>query len=103
MAFEVLGQRWWQWEGEGHDFDDDHDVIWIVVHDGIDPAALSLRFPVRPQAECDHRYFARDEAVKYLESNIAQLEGVEELSELQATLQQTQASVREHFAASSER
>ncbi len=97
MAFELLGQRWWQWDGEGHDFDDDHDVIWIVVHDDIDPAALSLRFPVRPKARCDHRYVAREAALKYLAGNITELEGAEELADLRATLQQTQSSVRVHF------
>lgn len=102
MAFGLLGQRWWQWDGEGHDFDDDRDVIWVVVHEGIDEAALNLRFPIRPDADCDHRYLTLEDAEQHLTTNIAELSGVAELAELRATLEQTQSSVRDHFAAAAQ-
>ena len=99
MSFELLGQAWWQWDAEGHAFEGDGGTIWVVVYDGLDANALATRFPVRPDALCDHRYVALADARAYLLEHIEELEdpGVPEFAALRTELQQTLESIRDHF------
>lgn len=101
MSFELLGQAWWQWDGEGHAFEDQGGTVWVVVHDDVPPDDLATRFPVRQADACDHRYVTVDEALLYLEDHIAELDGmgddVPQFGPLVERLRTTRAELLRHF------
>ncbi len=101
MSYDLLGQAWWQWHGEGHAFEEAEGVVWVVVHDGVAPDALATRFPVRQAERCDHRYVTVDDAIAYLEDHIAELDGVDvpELAPVVERLRQTRISIVQLFRA----
>ena len=76
MSSPLLGQAWWQWDGEGHTFEEQGGTVWVVVHDDAPPDELAVRFPVRQAERCDHRYVDLDDALAYLEDHIAELDGL---------------------------
>lgn len=93
MSFGLIGMGWWQWDGEGHAFDEDNGKIWVVVHDDLSDEALARRFPVNSELRCDNRYVTRDDAMEFFDLHIEELgsdpesfEGLETLvEELRAT------------------
>ena len=99
MAFDLLGQAWWQWDGEGHAFDEAQGTVWVVVHTDLAPDALATRFPVRESALCDHRYVSVDTAVAYLEDHIAELDGMDApaFAPLLETLRATHSAIIAEF------
>lgn len=99
MSYDLLGQAWWQWDGEGHAFDDANGTVWVVVHDNVAPDALANRFPVREAEQCDHRYVSVDVAVAYLEDHIAELDGddVPEFAPVVEQLRETHAAITKQF------
>ncbi len=99
MSFDLLGQAWWQWDSEGHAFEEDGGTIWVVVHDGLTGDALATRFPVREDQRCDHRYVALPDARAYLRAHIDELADadVPELALTRSGLQQTLTAVDTHF------
>lgn len=101
MSYDLLGQAWWQWDGEGHAFEDAEGVVWVVVHDGVAPDALATRFPVRQADQCDHRYVAVDAAIAYLEDHIAELDGddVPEFAPVVEQLRETRTAIIQQFRA----
>ena len=96
MSFELLGQAWWQWDSEGHAFDEAGGVVWVVVHDGLDATSLAARFPVSESTKCDHRYVELPAARTYLLTHIAEL-ATGELPQLRDRLVQTQQTIDAHF------
>ena len=101
MSYDLLGQAWWQWDGEGHAFDDANGTVWVVVHDDLAPDALATRFPVRQAEQCDHRYVTVDAAVAYLEDHIAELDAddVPELAPVVDQLRETRTTIVQQFRA----
>ena len=101
MSYDLLGQAWWQWDGEGHAFDDADGTVWVVVHDDLAPDALATRFPVRQAEQCDHRYVTVDAAVAYLEDHIAELDAddVPELAPVVDQLRKTRTTIVQQFRA----
>jgi len=98
MSHDVLGQAWWQWDGEGHAFEGEDGTVWVVVHhEDIDPADLATRFPVREAERCDHRYVSVQRAVTYLDEHITELEDVEGFAAIAAQLRETRAAIGERF------
>lgn len=100
MSYALLGQAWWQWDSEGHAFDEDGGVVWVVVHDGVDADALARRFPVDPTTRCDHRYVALGDARSYLQKNMSELEDVPELASVAQTLRDTLTALDGQFESS---
>lgn len=101
MSYDLLGQAWWQWDGEGHAFEEAEGVVWVVVHDSVAPDALAARFPVRQAERCDHRYVTVDTALAYLEDHIAELDGddVPGLAPVVDQLRETRTTVVQQFRA----
>jgi|GEM_PF-1469765 len=101
MSHALLGQAWWQWDSEGHAFEEAGGTVWIVVHGEILPDALATRFPVRETEQCDHRYVPVAEARAYLTDHIDELEGMEadvpEFGEVRKRLQTTLSALDDHF------
>ncbi|MCR9166073.1 MAG: hypothetical protein ACE37F_17460 [Nannocystaceae bacterium] len=100
MSADLLGQEWWQWDGEGHAFEESGGTVWVVVHDDLAPDALAVRFPVRQAHACDHRYVTVDAAMTHLEDHIAQLDGLgaPEFAALLERLRETHAAIEQQFA-----
>jgi len=101
MSHGLLGQAWWQWDGEGHATEAANGTVWVVVHDDVPPDELATRFPVREADQCDHRYVSVDEALLYLEDHIAELDGLgeeaPEFAPLLETLRTTRQDLLQHF------
>lgn len=99
MSFALLGQAWWQWDSEGHAFEESGGTIWVVVHDGLDGDALATRFPVLEEEQCDQRYVTLADARAYLQEHVDELADpeVSEFAPLRAKLQRTLADVDAHF------
>jgi len=99
MAFEVLGQEWWQWDAEGHAFEASGGTVWVVVYRQLPPDELRHRFPVIQGLACDHRYLEVADAVAYLGKAIEELEELDDrtFSELVGRLRSTRSSIVDHF------
>lgn len=90
MAVELIGFGWWQWDAEGHGFDEEGGEIWVVVHDDLSDEQLARRFPVSPSRRCDNRFVTRREAIAYIDRNIDGISGVPVFEQLVGDLRATQ-------------
>lgn len=90
MAFELLGMEWWQWEGGGSWEPGDRFEVRVVVYRGVAPEAVRAEYPTI-EGRADHRIVSYDEALAYLERNMAQIEGDRSLARLHARLAATRA------------
>lgn len=78
MAWETIGMEWWQWDSHGDDDPDTRYPIHVAVYRDITLDEVKILFPVDRGREQDFRYLHYDEAVKYLEKKINELEAMEE-------------------------
>jgi hypothetical protein len=74
MAWERLGMQWWQWKSYGDDDPAHKDDIKVVVYAGVPLDEVKKVYPVDEARKKDYRYFAYDDALKYLERHIRELE-----------------------------
>ena len=70
-AFEVIGNQWWQWqEGPGDTPPSDFDIK-VVVYRNVSVEELTERFPLIEAKRMDSRYLKFDDAIAYLDKQIA--------------------------------
>jgi hypothetical protein len=74
MAWESLGMQWWQWNSFGDNDPAHRDDVKVVVYAGVPLAEAKEVYPVDEARKQDYRYIAYDDAMKYLDRNIRELE-----------------------------
>ncbi|MBX3188577.1 MAG: hypothetical protein KF819_16290 [Labilithrix sp.] len=72
MASRVLGPEWWSWEPGGSFAVTDSFDVRIVVYAGRSASDVRARYPTVRGAS-DYRYVAKDDAIAYLDEQIASL------------------------------
>ncbi len=77
LASELLGASWWQWQNHGDSRPRDYD-IQVVVYRDMNTDEISRLFPVDELKEQDYRYVEYLAAIDFLESNISELEQVDD-------------------------
>jgi hypothetical protein len=93
IAYEIIGNRWWQWqETAGETPPEDFDIK-VIVYRGASSQELLEKFPVIEEKRIDSRYLKYEDAVAYLDRHIAKNES----AALTATLEQTRARLTRHF------
>ena len=77
LASELLGAAWWQWQEHGDSRPRDYD-IQVVVYRDMNTDEIARLFPVDESKEQDYRYIAYLAAIGFLDSNISELEQVDD-------------------------
>jgi hypothetical protein len=94
MAYEVIGNQWWQWQSSaGIAPPEDYDIKVIVHRDATD-RELTKHFPLIKEKRMDPRYLKYDDAIAYLDKHIAEDDVMPELS---VRLRATRAKLVAHF------
>lgn len=93
LAYEIIGNQWWQWQNSAGDTPKEHFDIKVIVYRGATPEELLERFPVIEEKRMDARYLKYEDAIRYLDAHITE----DALPSLTATLRQTRAKIEEHF------
>ena len=78
MAWETFGMQWWQWDNIGDSDPNFKYDIKVVVYRDIPLMKIQLLFPVNSEKRKDFRYIDYSEAIKYLDKNIKELDGINE-------------------------
>ena len=75
MAWEKIGMQWWQWDSQGVSSDPNYKYdIKVVVYRGMPFTQIEALYPVKKGNNKDFRYFAYDDAIRYLNEKIKALE-----------------------------
>lgn len=70
-AHEVLGMEWYQWNLTGSPNPDEFDPIQVVVYRDIELDVVKQLYPVVKELSQDYRYISYQEALNYLNKNMA--------------------------------
>lgn len=93
MAYEIIGNEWWQWQKSGGDDPTKSFDIKVIVYRDASVAELTERFPLIPEKFIDSRYLKYEDAIVYLDKHIAE----NATPELTRRLAGTRAKLVEHF------
>lgn len=75
MQLGLLGQSWWSWEAGGSFAPGDEFDVRVVVYQGRTRKDIERRYPTI-KGESDYRLIQRDEALRYLDEQITELEAM---------------------------
>ena len=78
MAWETIGMQWWQWDNHGDSNPNSKYAIKVVVYRDTSLKQIESLFPVDKAKKQDFRYIDYREAIRYLDRNIIELEGINE-------------------------
>ncbi len=93
MAYEIIGNEWWQWQEGGAISGQSYDIN-VIVYRNVTARELREKFPLVKEQLIDPRYLKYDDAIAYLDKHIA-----ENLNpELTDRLSATRKTLIEHFA-----
>ena len=73
MVWEEIGMQWWQWDTHGDSDPNSQCDIKVVVYQVIPLEEIREMFPVNKSKKKDFRYFEYNDAIKYLNENINEL------------------------------
>jgi len=93
MAYETIGQQWWQWQSTGSDNAGATYDIKVVVYQGMPPQAVAQRYPVNEKTKQDYRYLKLENAMDYLDRNIKE----DVLPEVTALLRKSRHKITAYF------
>lgn len=93
MAYEIIGNEWWQWQESGGDRPAQDFDIKVIVYRGATVEELTERFPLIPEKFIDSRYLKYQDAMTYLDKHIAE----NAIPELTQRLGATRAKLVGHF------
>jgi hypothetical protein len=71
MSYELVGMGWWQWQPHGDSRPREYDIK-VVVYRGTSLAQVKRRYPVNPSKDQDYRYVKYNDAIRYLDTQIAE-------------------------------
>jgi hypothetical protein len=71
MADELLGMDWPQWQAHGDSRPAKYDIK-VVVYRNVGLDQVKKQYPVVPEQNKDYRYVEYAQAIRYLDSNIAE-------------------------------
>jgi len=69
MAFELIGNEWWQWQDYGYYRPRKYDIK-VIVYRNIALDKVKQLYPVDPDKNMDYRYVEYNNVINYLDRNI---------------------------------
>jgi hypothetical protein len=103
----LLGDAWWSWEAGGSFEPGDEFDVRVVVYQGRTLDEVKERYPT-VKGKGDYRLIQRDEAIRYLDDNIAELAamskdpGEHDFGPLRRDLEETRSTIVECLPAATE-
>ena len=95
IANPLLGMEWWQWEDHGDSTPTDY-AINVIVYNEVSLKEITKKYPVNPQAKIDYRYIHYDQAISYLNQQIAD----DVLSDVTTLLKKTKNTIESQLSTS---
>ena len=93
LAYEIIGNEWWQWQEGGGDAPSQSFDIKVIVYRDTSAEELRERFPLIKEKFMDPRYLRYEDAIAYLDKHIA----AQVTPELTARLEATRKQLIDHF------
>jgi len=73
MAFEFIGNEWWQWLEQGNGNINTKYPIKVVVHTDTKLSVAKIKYPVNKANKNDYRYVSYSSTLNYLDANLLEL------------------------------
>jgi len=104
MAYELIGNEWWQWLPQGSGDTSEVYPINVVVHTSPDGQDAKAKFPVSEAAKKDYRYVSYADSLVFLNKNVESLEeakegGIAMFEDLAKTLATTKTRIEKEVCA----
>jgi len=101
MAFDFIGNEWWQWLAQGNGQPNIEYPIKVVVHADTKLSFAQDKYPISEVKKDDYRYVSYSMTLNYLNSNLSELalfqKDGQSFESLIETLQNTQTRVEKEI------
>lgn len=96
MAYELIGNEWWQWDAHGAPDPTTSYNVKVVVYRNIDLATVKDKHPVNADQQKDYRYLEYSKAITYLDKHIRHTMETP-LTGMSKTLEETKQRINKHL------